>query len=190
MLQQLRKQSLGMLLAGLTTGLLVGVGMLVGALVAVRSAPTNGLQLPETLLHASASHSGKSMAMATGYIDEEVEGVYILDYLTGDLMCYVINPRPPYQWSGIYRYNVIRDLGVEQGKDPNYVMVTGHTQFVRGTGVQTPAMCVLYVMDANTGNFAAYGLLWNRTAARTPGTQQGTLLLLQSGKARTLEIPQ
>ena len=88
----------------------------------------------------------------------------------------------------MFKYNVINDLGVQQGKDPNYVMVTGQTQFLRGTGSQTPAMCVLYVMDANTGNFAAYGLAWNRTMARGPQVQTGTLTLLQPGKARTLEI--
>ena len=88
----------------------------------------------------------------------------------------------------MFKYNVINDLGVQQGKDPNYVMVTGQTQFLRGTGVTTPAMCVLYVMDANTGNFAAYGLAWNRTMARGPQVQTGTLTLLQQGKARTLEI--
>ncbi len=190
MLQQMRKQSTWMLLAGLAMGLLIGVGMMVGTLVAVRSAPSAGLTLPETLLHATASHSGKSMAMATGLVDEEVEGLFILDYLTGDLQCYIINPRYPTQWSGLYKYNVLRDLGAEQGKEPNYVMVTGQTQFVRGTSAATPALCVVYVMDANSGNFAAYGLGWNRTAFRSPQVQTGTLTLLQAGKARTLEIRQ
>jgi len=190
MLRHLHKQSTWMLLVGLAMGLLVGVGMMIGMLAAVRSIPASGSPLAETLLHATASHSGKSMAMATGPIDEEVEGVFILDYLTGDLQCYVINARFPTQWSGMFKYNVIQDLGVEQGKDPNYVMVTGQTQFVRGSGVATPAMCTLYVMDANSGNFAAYGLAWNRTAARGPQTQTGTLTRLQQGKARTLEIRQ
>ncbi len=153
-----------MLLAGLAMGLLVGVGMMIGTLVAVRQAPAASLQFPETLLHATASHSGKSMAMATGYVDEEAEGVYILDYLTGDLQCWVLNPRT-FQWGGMFKYNVINDLGVQQGKDPNYVMVTGQIQFRRGAGAQMPAMCAVYVADANTGNFAAYGMLWNRTMA-------------------------
>lgn len=187
MLRHVHKRSAWMLLAGLALGLLVGVGMMIGTLVAVRSAPATGLPLSETLLHATASHSGKSMAMATGLIDEEVEGVFILDFLTGDIQCYVMNPRT-YQWGGMFKYNVINDLGVQQGKDPNYVMVTGQTQFLRGTGVTTPAMCVIYVMDANTGNFAAYGLAWNRTMSRGQAVQTGGLTLLQSGKARTLEI--
>ncbi len=187
MLRHLRTHSAWMLLAGLAMGLLVGVGMMIGTLTALRTAPATGLAPPETLLHASASHSGKSMAMATGMVDEESEGVFILDYLTGDLQCYVMNPRT-FTWSGMFKSNVIQDLGVQQGKEPNYVIVTGQTQFLRGTGVQTPAMCVVYVMDANTGNFAAYGLAWNRTMARGTQVQTDTLRLLQTGKARTLEI--
>lgn len=187
MLRHLRTRSAWMLLAGLAMGLLVGVGMLIGTLAAVRNAPETALTLPETLLHASGSASGKSMAMATGMIDEETEGLFILDFLTGDLQCYVMSPRT-FQWSGIFKSNVIADLGVQQGKDPNYVLVTGQTQFLRGTGQQTPAMCVAYVMDANSGNFAAYSLVWNKTASRTPQVQTDALRLLQSGKARSVEI--
>jgi hypothetical protein len=190
MLRQLQKPSAWMLLVGLAMGLLVGIGMMIGTLATRWTLPASGPSLSETLLHASGSHSGKSMAMATGLIDEEAEGLFTLDYLTGDLQCYVLNPRYATQWSGIFKYNVVQDLGIEQGKEPNYVMVTGQTQFVRGTGTQTPAMCVLYVMDANSGNFAAYGLAWNRTMARGPQTQTGTLARLQMGKARTLELRQ
>ncbi len=187
MFRRFPKWSLLMLLAGLAMGLLVGVGMMIGTLVAAKQVPTTGLQFPETLLHATASHSGKSMAMATGYVDDEAEGVFILDYLTGDLQCFVLNPRT-IQWGGMFKYNVISDLGVQQGKEPNYVMVTGQVQFRRGAGAQMPAMCVVYVADANTGNFAAYGMLWDRTMAAGGRPQEGMLKLLSTGKARTLEI--
>jgi sulfur carrier protein len=63
---------------------------------------------------------------------------------------------------------VVRDLGIEQGKKPNYAMVTGTVVFQRGTAARAvPALCAVYVADANTGNFAAYGLPWDRTAARS-----------------------
>ena len=78
---------------GLAMGLLVGVGMFAGALV------VTGLHRPlargpmEFPLYASASHGGDGFAMATGNIDEDVDGLYTLDFLTGDLMCWVFNPR-------------------------------------------------------------------------------------------------
>lgn len=187
MFRRFPKWSVLMLFAGLAMGLLVGVGMMIGTLAAVRQAPATGLQFPETLLHASASHSGKSMAMATGYVDEESEGLFVLDYLTGDLHCFVVNPRTV-QWGGMGKYNVITDLGVQQGKEPNYVLVTGQTQFRRGAGAQSPALCVVYIADANTGNFAAYGMLWDRTMAAAGRPQDVVPKLLGTGKARTLEI--
>ncbi|MCL4207572.1 MAG: hypothetical protein KJ000_34235 [Pirellulaceae bacterium] len=175
-------------LLGLGLGLLVGVGMMVGTLTALTHQPVVSLTPPPTLLHATGSHSGESMALATGQIDEDVEGLFVLDYLTGDLQCYVMNPRT-FTWGGVFKYNVVRDLGIEQGKKPNYAMVTGAVVFQRGAAArQTPALCAVYVADANTGNFAAYGLGWDRTAARGGVPQQGTLSLLGVGKARTLEI--
>jgi hypothetical protein len=125
--------------------------------------------------------------MATGPIDSDMEGVFMLDYLTGELHCWVLYPQSA-QFGGMFKYNVIADLGVQQGKKPNYVMVTGQASFGGRTGVQTPAGCAVYVADANTGNVAAYSLLWNRTMARTGTPQTGTFRLLGTGKARTLEI--
>jgi hypothetical protein len=187
MFRRLRERPVLMLGAGLTLGLLVGVGMMIGALCATSTSRTASSMLPETLLHAAASHSGESMAMATGMIDEDAEGLFILDYLTGELQCWAMYPRTG-QFGGIFKANVIADLGVQQGKKPNYVIVTGGANFVRGGGANTPAMSAVYVADANTGNFAAYGLAWNRTMARAGTPQQGPLILLDKNKARTIEI--
>jgi hypothetical protein len=89
----------------------------------------------------------------------------------------------------MFKYNVIQDLGVEQGKKPNFAMVTGNADFQRGASTAaTPALCAVYVADANTGNFAAYGLMWNRTMARSAALQTGTFVRLGVGKARALEI--
>ena len=176
-----------MLSLGLTMGLLVGVGMLVGAWVGVHSQPAPILQMPETLLHASGSHSGDSFAMATGMFDETMEGVFLLDYLTGDLQCWVLSPQAA-AFVAQFKYNVLADLGVEQGKKPNYVMVTGMASFRRGANVLMPASSVVYVADANTGNFAAYGILFNGNYFKTATPQTGILKKLGAGKARALAI--
>lgn len=176
-----------MLSLGLTMGLLVGVGLLVGALVAVQAQPTPGVQMPETLLHASASHSGESFAMATGMFDESTEGLFLLDYLTGDLQCWVLNPQMG-AFCAQFKHNVLVDLGVEQGKKPNYVMVTGTANFSRGGTMLMPASSIVYVADANTGNFAAYGVAFNRTMFKTAQPQVGDFKKLGAGKARALAI--
>lgn len=176
--------------AGLLAGLLVGAGMMVGTIYSLNQANRTSQQspwVPETLLHASASHSGESMAMATGMVDD-MEGLFVLDYLTGELQCFVPYPMNGGKIGGVFKYNVVSDLGVEQGKKPNYIMVTGMAQFQRGAGINTPANCAVYVADANTGKFAVYSFLWNRTQARSGLPQTGPFVLLDVGKARNLEI--
>jgi hypothetical protein len=113
----------------------------------------------------------------------------MLDYLTGDLQCWGISPRnflPAAQG----KHNVLNDLGgVEEGKKPNYVMVTGAASFYRGADAMTaPGGCVVYVADANTGKFAAYGMGYNRTALRAGGAVPVVFRLLGTGKARAVEI--
>jgi hypothetical protein len=189
MLRWTRRRPILILAVGLSIGLLVGGGVMFGTLSYVNHSRTPELVLPETLLHATASHSGKSFGMATGLIDTDVEGLFTLDYLTGDLKCWVLNPRAPQMgWVGAFQRNVIADLGVQQGKEPNYVLVTGQVDFQRGAATVSPASCAVYVADANTGNFAAYTIMWDRTMARSGRLQAGEIAPLVSGKARTLEI--
>lgn len=188
MSQWLRRRPVVMLIAGLTMGLLVGVGMMIGTLTTLGRSSSPGLLLSETTLHAASAHGGKSLALATGMVDPEMEGLFTLDFLTGDLKCLVLNPRTGAAGRGVFQHNVIADLGVQQGKEPDYVMVTGQANFVRGGAMTTPANCVIYVADANTGNFAAYSIFWNQNLAKAGQPQEGMFQKIFAGKARTLTV--
>jgi hypothetical protein len=151
-----------------------------------RQGSDENAMLREVLLRASTAHGAKTLSMATGPIDEG-EGLFILDYLTGELNCFVLNPRAGGKFNAQFRTNVVAHLGVEK-KTPDYVMVTGNMDFLRGQAQSRPANCVVYVADANTGNFAAFGLEWNRTMAQMGRPQAGPLVLLDVGKARNIEV--
>jgi len=167
----------------LTAGL--AIGLAVGAVVATKLRPR--LQFPETLLHASATHGASSMALATGPVDQDVEGLFILDFITGELTCSVLNPRNGSIAAG-YKVNVVADLGVEQGKQPQYLLVTGKASF-RPTGSPLqPAESVVYVADANTGRFVAYWLPWNRQAASQGFPQASPMALLGKGSVRNIQV--
>ena len=115
-------------------------------------------------------------------------GVFFLDYITGDLTCLVIYPRTG-KFGAKYTVNVVADLGIEQGKTPKYVMVTGGADFrAQNTGNLRPGGCVVYVADANTGAFVAYGMPWNNAFANTGRPQGGTFSRLGTGKARELDL--
>lgn len=98
------------LLIGLTTGLLIGIATMIGTPVTTSRPRPAAPQMPEPLLHATASHSGDTLVMATCWMDAEIEGLFTLDCLTGDLQCFVINPK----LGGIgaaFHHNIIGDLG-------------------------------------------------------------------------------
>jgi hypothetical protein len=173
-------------MAGFGLGLALSAMLLLGFWLG-RQDRNDDTALRELLLRASTSHGGKTMAMATGPIDES-EGLFVLDYLTGELNCFVINPRSNGKFNARFTTNVVAHLGVKEKKTPDYVMVTGGMDFLRGAAQSRPANCVVYVADANTGNFAAFGLEWNRTAAAQARPQAGALILLDVGKARSVEV--
>jgi hypothetical protein len=154
--------------------------MFAGIAVTLCALPQHERNLPEIRgLHATGNDTGASMSMATGLIDDGMEGVFFLDFVTGKLGCMVLNQRGGL--GGVFTTDVIKDLALADGKKPAYLMVTGLATF---TGNQQVARSVVYVCDQNTGNFAVYALPWNRTLAAQNKLQQGALTRLIAENAR------
>lgn len=179
------------LATGFALGLLVGVGMLLGAWATLARQPALPFALGETALRASATDSGETFAIATGAIADGVEGVFFLDFLTGNLNCWVVNARTRQMGGHFFVLNVGEHLGVIPGqsqKNPRYLMVTGVASMQRGSGGFQPADSLVYVADANSGNFAIYAIPWNRQATVTNRPQEAPMVVLLTGSARNLEI--
>jgi hypothetical protein len=180
-----RFKALGLLAAGLLLGLMIGGAM--GVLFSKRSpklAASAGLK--DLQLKAMASHGTDTFAIATGPIDDNIEGLFTLDFLTGDLQCFVINPRNM-SVGGIFRSNVANHLGVERGKKPNYLMTTG-TLNVSGGARMAASIC--YVVDANTGAVAAFGFPWAKAMTTAGAPQAAEMTVLGKWKARSVELRQ
>lgn len=141
--------------------------------------------LPANLLHAESAVVSESFGVATGRIDADVEGLYTLDFLTGELQCAVMSHRSA-RFAGVFRTNVVKDIGI--GQNAKYVIVTGQLSLPRGANLVRAADSVVYVLDANTGNFAAYAVPWRREFANAGRNQAGELILLDVGKARNAQI--
>ena len=73
----------------LASGLGCSLALLVGLYVG-KSQATNSLPLP---LAASSADSSDTLAVASGPISDDSEGVFFLDFNTGDLQCLVYYPR-------------------------------------------------------------------------------------------------
>jgi hypothetical protein len=134
--------------------------------------------LPYTPLHAVSTDRADTYAIATGPVDSEVEAVYLLDLLTGDLGALVLGKKP-LTWSGAFQTNVSRALAVDPQKNPKYAMVTGMAALRRAGGTrQQPSAAVCYVAEITSGRMAAFAIPWSPNLYNAGQTQQGELLLV------------
>jgi hypothetical protein len=141
----------------------VAVGYMAGSRGWVPDATPVAHASPPAWIWESAS-GARQMSLATGRIEEGVEGVFALDHLTGDLFCWVLSPRdgtlsrsPP--------INVAAFLGSEGEAD--FVMCTGWLDIRAGrTGGDRLADSVVYVGDGNTGKVAAFSVFYGNAGVR------------------------
>ncbi len=163
----------------LTLFLAAGTGYWLG--LAQRS-PHSVLDLQQV----STAASGQNMAVATGAVSDEAEGVFFLDYLTGDLQCLVYYPRSG-AFGARYYTNVQQHMPAS-GKNAQYLMVTGSALSARTSSNVKPANCLVYVTDVNNGTFAAYTVPWSKTAESSSQAQLGALVFVGGGPIRNYQV--
>lgn len=149
----------------------LGLGLLAGLIVA-------GFW-PSVPLHAVATDKVDTFSMATGHVEPNVEAVYFLDHLTGELHSYVLGPVAGGRSFGIlchYFRNVSKDF--QAGEKSKYLMATGIDDLTRAGrgGALTPSRSVVYVAEVTTGTAIAYYLPYNLNAHRSGMIMQGLLL--------------
>ena len=148
-------------------------------LVAVAIGLVGGLALsglwPHAPLYALATDRTDSYAIATGPLDIEVEAVYFLDFLTGDLKAVVLGQQAG-TWTGFFRANVAADLQIDPQKNPKFMMVTGMIALRRSGGSRLqPSSSVCYVAEITTGKVAAYAIAWSPSMYKAGQPQSGDL---------------
>lgn len=133
------------------------------------------------LLNAAAAVSDERYSIATGTISEEADGFFVLDHNSGLLQCNVIYPRIGGKFMARFTTNVNEAVGTG-AKGGKYMMLTGRAQFPRSSN-RPAASTVVYVMDTASGNYACFGIPYDRIAANSNRQQQGGLVLLTTGTA-------
>lgn len=169
-------------------GWAVTAGMLIGQRSSATSAGFPGLE--ELRLKAAASMGSDTFAIATGQIDEQVDGLFTLDFVTGDLQCFVMNSRTG-GVAGRFAINVndANIFGAKRGKKPSFLLVTGNfvSSSVAGGGTR-PAASLCYVVDANSGEVAAFSFPWSRSITTSGGVQSTPMVLMGKWQARAADI--
>jgi hypothetical protein len=141
--------------------------------------------LPPIQLKAGTASRTKSMSMATGLLENNAEALFVLDHVSGNLQCWLLNSRTG-NVGGIFTTNVAADLMmVNKTGEPDYVMTTGNFFFTGNTtGNVGPARSVCYVADATSGNVVGYSVLYNKQAILRGQVLTGKLNVVCKGSAR------
>ncbi len=146
-----------------------------------------GLDRPLPQMLAATAAASDSMAVATGPISGDAEGVFFLDFITGDLQCLVYYPRSG-AFGARYFGNVLPHLP-GGGRNSKYLMVTGQAVTTVSTGGARPGGSLVYVTDVTSGMFAAYAVPWDRTAESSGRPQSGPLVYVGGGPIRNYQLP-
>jgi hypothetical protein len=150
----------------------LGLGLLAGLIVA-------GFW-PSVPLHAVATDKVDTFSMATGHVEPDVEAVYFLDHLTGELHAYVLGPMSGGRGGFGILCHYFRDVSkdFQAGEKSKYLMASGIDDLTRAGrgGAITPSRSVLYVAEVTTGTAIGYYLPYNLNAHRAGMPMQGQLL--------------
>ena len=119
--------------------------------------------------HAGAvvAHGNEKFAMVTAQFDitDFVEGVFVLDYLTGQLRGSIMSPNAA-KFSALYTRNVAADFAVNPNEPGTYAIVSGRTN-LNFRGMPSPAASCIYIAELNSGKVICYAYpLGGRGAAQ------------------------
>jgi hypothetical protein len=142
---------------------------------------------PDSPAHAVATAQIESFAVCTAPIDDEGEGIFFLDYLTGDLKGATISPRNG-KFMVFFQANVTTDLGIDPAKAPKYLLVSGLNDFRRAAGNQLFGNSTVYVAELTTGKVAAYAIPWQRSARNATAPGHVNLTLLDIFQFRNVQV--
>ncbi len=124
---------------------------------------------PQEPMHAGSNDRDDKFGMLTipvkdlnfGGVRDHLEGVFVLDFLTGQLKGGVLGKNG--KFSHFYFRNVAADFQVDPTATPHFAFVQGSAQ-LPSQGRATMATGVLYIGELTSGKVAAYGFAYNDTA--------------------------
>lgn len=99
-------------------------------------------------------------------ITDPLDGVFVLDFLTGQLKGAVLN-RAAAAFTSFYYIDLTKEFGIEPGQSARYAIASGYGQINNRSGV-TFASGTIYIGEYTTGKILAYSFPWKEGVTR-PG---------------------
>jgi hypothetical protein len=161
----------------------LAAGLLVGALVA--GSGLSGWWM--TPVQATATDRQDNFAVTTGWVDQDMEGVFFLDSLTGVLKGAVLNAKSG-KFTAFYQQNILADLEIQPDRNPKFLLVTGGAALPTLPGGKRLGNSVIYIVEVTTGRTVAYGIPWvtGNSARTVQGISQ--LIKLDVGQFRQAAV--
>lgn len=131
---------------------------------------------------AAATHGADNFAIATGLVSDDLEALYFLDFLTGDLRAATISRRNG-AFTGFFQRNIMSDFEGVQEK-PRFLMVTGIADLPRGSGPAQLGKSLIYVAEASSGQVYAYALPYSSSLNAAGKAQTGGFVKVGGGSFR------
>ena len=156
------------------------VGLFIGVII--------GGLCPHTPMHATATDRYDTFAVCTGYLEDGLEAIYFLDFLTGDLKAAAVAKQPPYGFNAFFQRNIFQDLQVDPSMNPRFLMVSGMANLRRVGGRQRISGSVVYITEVTTGRCAAYAVPWDPSRYAAGMKSQGELALIAVTQFRTAAV--
>ena len=162
----------------------MAVGLAVGIAMGMYAAG----MWPQTPVYALSTHGQDNFAMCTGYMDDQVEGVYVLDSLTGDLQCAVASIQNG-KFASLFKYNLAKDFP-GAAKNPKYLLVSGDANIRAGAGAGNiaPSRSMVYVAELTSGHINSYAVAWNGALATAGQPQGGAIIPVDKWKFRNVAV--
>ncbi|HEX3727778.1 MAG TPA: hypothetical protein VHV08_16110 [Pirellulales bacterium] len=142
---------------------------------------------PQVPLHAVATHGQENFAICTAPLDLDIEGIFVLDDVTGELKGAAFNLQMR-RINTFFEYNITHDLASPNTKNPHYRIVSGVANIRQNVAAGTLANSVLYVAEVSSGQLVAYGIPWIQGRASNPLPQKVALIPLDRWQFRTTAI--
>jgi hypothetical protein len=121
---------------------------------------------PHEPVAAASNDRDAKFGIMTTPIGLNVEGVFVLDYLTGRLSGAVMNGNTA-KFNHTYARSVAADFKVDPKATPHYAFVGGRAALAGKRGV-SPAGSIIYVGELSSGMVMAYGMNYNITQRAVP----------------------
>jgi hypothetical protein len=117
---------------------------------------------PHEPVHAFATDRTQKFALLSGPAGPpDLEGVFLLDFLTGNLQGHVLNARVG-QFTRSYYRNIGPDFQLDAKTEPQWAVVTGSANLAASRGTQW-GHCLVYVAELTSGKVIAYGYPYSET---------------------------